>query len=172
MAAEQEKRYKATAKVVMIATSKKDLSSDDAYQNDAHVEFTDYKGEPAKGSFRICRSPLYTTIRTGSTVEIEYSEDEVLGGYTVFLLDPEKYKRIPTKEELAPYRRNSKRVLKQSLMGIAALLITVILAGITHSPLAFLVLVAAMFPIMKYGSDEAQGDKDKFLSWHQEENNE
>lgn len=69
------------------------------------MEFTDYKRDLEKESFRICDSPLYTTIRINSIVEIEYTEDNIFGGYVITLLNPELYKRVPTEEELIPYKR-------------------------------------------------------------------
>ncbi len=164
-----EKRYTAVARVVSIDTTKKDLSDDNSYRNTAFVEFTDYKGQPAKGSFTLPKSPLYTKIRVNSQVEIEYDDSIIPGGYTVFLLNPELYERIPTEEELAPYRRNSKRVLKQSLMGIAALFIAAVLYGITKSFLVIAAMVVVTYFIMKYGSEQEKADSDKFLSWYDEE---
>ncbi len=155
--------------MVNIGTTKNDLSSEYSRSKMAFVEFTDYKGETAKGSFKIADSPLYTTIRINSEVEIEYSEGNILGGYNVFLLNPELYKRTPTPEELAPYKRNNKRVLKQSLMGIAAFFITIILYAITKSPFAIVALFVATYFIMKYGSAQEKEDSNKFLSWTDKE---
>ncbi len=96
-------KHTAVAKVVSIERTRDDLSSKNSHSTKAFVEFTDYNGQPARGFFTLYTTPLYTTIRINSEVEIEYSEDEFLNGYTVFLLNPELYKRTPTEEELAPY---------------------------------------------------------------------
>ncbi len=161
-----EKRYTTVAKVVSIATTQDDLSGKNSHSTKAFVEFTDYKGQPARGFFPLSTSPLYTTIRTNCEVNIVYSESKFLDSYTVFLLNPELYKRTPTEEELAPYRRNKKRVLKQSLMGTATLFVTVVLYGITKSILVIVAAVIATYFIMMYGSDQEKADADKKLSWH------
>ncbi len=162
-------KHTAVAKVVSIERTRDDLSSKNSHSTKAFVEFTDYNGQPARGFFTLYTTPLYTTIRINSEVEIEYSEDEFLNGYTVFLLNPELYKRTPTEEELAPYQRNNKRVVKQSLMGIATLFATVILYGITKSILVIAAAIAATYFIMKYGAEQDKADAGKMLSWHDPE---
>lgn len=165
----QEKRYTARAKVVSIFTSKQDLSSKNAHRNNALVEFTDYNGEPAKGSFRICDCPLYTTIRVNSIVEIEYRPSKMLSKYTVFLLNPELYERVPTEEEMAPYKRNKKRVILQSVMAVLASFVALVLYGITRNFLVLAALGVAIFFIMKFGAKQSLADKDKFLTWYQQD---
>lgn len=161
----QKERHTTRARVVNIGTIKRKSG----HENNAFVEFTDYKGNPAHGNFAISSSPLYTTIRLNSEVEIEYEDNSLLGGYQVFLLNPELYKRSPTEEEMAPYQRNNRRVLRQSGMAIAALLVTLLLYGITDSGLVFLLLVAATYLIMKYDSKKSQEDHKLFMSWTQQD---
>lgn len=165
----KENCYRTSAKVTSIDTTKVDLAGDNSYQNNAFVEFTDYEGNLAKGSFEISKSPLYTTIRVNSVVEIEYEERSILGGYRVTLLHPERYKRVPTKEELAPYKRNNKRVMKQGAMGIFSLIVASILFKVTHSPLVIVALCAVIYWIMKFQSKQAQEDHDKILDWYQKD---
>lgn len=165
----KENRYRTSAKVVKIDTVKSDLSSENAYHNSAFVEFTDRNGNLAKGSFRIDDSPLYTTIRVNSVVEIEYEERKILGGYDVILLNPERYKRVPTEEELAPYKRNNKRVMQQGAMAMFASFIAMILFRLTHSPLVIIVLCVIIYLIMKFKSKQRQADRDKFMDWHQKD---
>lgn len=169
MARRNEERYTAVAKVVKIDTTRNDLSGKNSYQNNAFVEFTDYNGELGKGSFRIDDTPLYTTIRVNSVVEIEYDKDKFLGSYTVFLLNPELYERVPTEEELAPYKRNRKRVLRQSLMAVPAIFIAMVLYGLTHSFLVIAAMVVITYLIMKFDSKQAQADQGKFLSWYEKD---
>lgn len=172
MASSENTHHCAIAKIVNISQVKKHRSGRSSHETRAFVEFTDYNGEPATSSFTIYTTPLYTTLRIGHTVEIEYWEQAVLGGYASMLLNEERYDRTPTEEELAPYNRNRKRVNRQSLMGVLAFFGCIMLCAITHSPLFLLLLVVLMFPIMKYGSKEAGQDHDKFPTWSSEEPNE
>lgn len=169
MAKKNKKYYRTFAKVVSIDTTRVDLSSENAHQNNAFVEFTDYKGDLAKESFRICDSPLYTTIRINSIVEIEYTEDNIFGGYVITLLNPELYKRVPTEEELIPYKRNKKRVALQCLMGFPAFFITLVLFKLTRSPLVIIAFFVVTYFIMKFGSKQAHISSDKVVTWRKED---
>lgn len=164
-----KKYYRTFAKVVSIDTTRVDLSSENAHQNNAFVEFTDYKGDLAKESFRICDSPLFTTIRINSIVEIEYTENNIFGGYVITLLNPELYERVPTEEELIPYKRNKKRVALQCLMGFPAFFITLVLFKLTRSPLVIIAFFVVTYFIMKFGSKQAHISSDKVVTWRKED---
>lgn len=161
----------AIAKIVAIDSVKKDLSHRSAHETRAFVEFTDDNGKPASGSFTICQSPLYTTLRIGHTIEIEYWEQSLLGGYAIKLRNPERYERIPTEEELAPYKRSNQRVLKQSLLSVCFAFLFLVLYGITRNFLFLIALIAMIFPIMKYGSEQSRKDRDKFMTWTSQDEN-
>lgn len=159
--------YRTNAKVVSIDTTKKDLSGDNAYQNNAFVEFTDYKGNPAKGSFTLPNSPLYTTIRINSVVEIEY-EEGIISRYTVRLLNPELYKRVPTQEELAPYKRNNRRVMCKGLLASFSTFVALVLWKLSGSPLIMIALCIEIYIIMKFHAKQEQEDRNQLLDWHEE----
>ncbi len=164
-----KKMYTASAKIVSIDTVQKDLTSRPSYSTKAFVEFTDFNGQHAKGAFNICDSPMYTTIRVNSLVEIEYTDSKFFNRYSVSLLNPEAYKRTPTPEELAVCKRNNRLALKQGIMSIGLLFATAIVYNITKSFLVMIGFVIGIYYITMYGSKQKREDADKKLSWYDKE---
>lgn len=132
----------------------------------------DYKGNPADGSFEIERLPFYTTIRIDSEVEIEYEERKCFGGYRVFLLNPERYQRNPTEEELAAHWKSNKRSLIQGGRFMLVVMAAIIIFGVSRNFLVFIVLGLVIYKLMKYDSRKKEKDPNLLLGIKRSRNEE
>ncbi len=162
---DQKKRYTALAKVVKITPVHQHRSSKEPFRNRAHVEFTDHNGSPARGDFFIAGTPMYTTIRLNSLVEIEYGQDTQFGKYPVSLQDPHRYDRVPTQAELDTSRRHRDRILMKGLIGVGGVFIMSTLFGMLHTPFVFILAVPVAYMAVKFDAKQGKLDRDALRNW-------